>query len=128
MGNIKTHRGKSQKFTSDYQSFYISPERQNQPLEIFYKKVVLKNFAKFIRKHLFQSQVFSFEFCEIFKNTFFTEHLWTTASGTLFTGEWFYRPDFHQGTLRGRFSRGTETGCINWSWLRYDKSRNSRKC
>ena len=22
-----------------------------------------------------------FEFCEIFKNTFFTEHLWTTASG-----------------------------------------------
>ena len=25
-------------------------------------------------------QVFSCEFCEIFKNTFFTEHLWTTAS------------------------------------------------
>ena len=27
------------------------------------------------------AQVFSFEFCEIFKNDFFTEHLWTTASG-----------------------------------------------
>ena len=23
--------------------------------------------------------MFSYEFCEIFKNTFFTEHLWTTA-------------------------------------------------
>ena len=26
------------------------------------------------------AQVFSCEFCEIFKNTFFTEHVWTTAS------------------------------------------------
>ena len=26
------------------------------------------------------AQVFSCEFCEIFKNTFFTEHFWTTAS------------------------------------------------
>ena len=26
------------------------------------------------------TQVFSCEFCEIFKNTFFSEHLWTTAS------------------------------------------------
>ena len=24
--------------------------------------------------------MFSYEFCEISKNTFFTEHLWTTAS------------------------------------------------
>ena len=29
------------------------------------------------------AQVLSCEFCEIFKNTFFTEHLWTTASMTL---------------------------------------------
>ena len=27
------------------------------------------------------AQMFSCEFCEIFKNTFFTEHLWTTAFG-----------------------------------------------
>ena len=27
-----------------------------------------------------RAQVFSFEFCEIFKNTFFTENLQTTAS------------------------------------------------
>ena len=26
------------------------------------------------------AQVFSCDFCEISKNTFFTEHLWTTAS------------------------------------------------
>ena len=26
------------------------------------------------------ARVFSCEFCEIFKNTFFTEHLWATAS------------------------------------------------
>ena len=44
-----------------------------QPPEIFYKKVFLKHFAKFTRKHLCQSllaQVFSCEFCEICKNTF----------------------------------------------------------
>ena len=27
------------------------------------------------------AKVFSCEFCEIFKNTFFTEHVWATASG-----------------------------------------------
>ena len=36
------------------------------------KKDVLKNFTTFTGKH----QVFSCEFCEIFKNTFFIEHLW----------------------------------------------------
>ena len=63
------------------------------------KKGVLRNFAKFTGKHLCQSlffnkgaggacnfikkrlaQVFSSEFCEIAKNTFFTEHVWATAS------------------------------------------------
>ena len=28
------------------------------------------------------TQVFSREFCRIFKNNFFTEHLWATASAT----------------------------------------------
>ena len=64
------------------------------------KKSVLKNFVTFTRKHLCQSfffnkvsglmpatllkktlaQVFSCDCREIFKNTFFTEHLWTTSS------------------------------------------------
>ena len=37
---------------------------------------------KFIKKETL-AQVFSCEFCEISKNTFFTEHLWTTASFTM---------------------------------------------
>ena len=64
------------------------------------KNGVLRIFAKFTGKHLCQSlffknvtgaacnlieketlaQVFSCEFCESSKNTFFTEHVWATAS------------------------------------------------
>ena len=56
------------------------------------KEGVLRNFAKFTGKHLcmtyvrvsflikLQAQVFSSGFCEISKNTDFTEHLQTTAS------------------------------------------------
>ena len=55
-------------------------------LKVFYKTDILKNFAKFTGKHLCQSlfsrsvtslkketvaQLFSCEFCEIFKNSFF---------------------------------------------------------
>ena len=52
------------------------------------KKGVLINFAKFSGKHLCQrlfikkeslAQVFSCQFCKIYKSTFFTEHLRTTA-------------------------------------------------
>ena len=54
------------------------------------EKDVLEIFTKFTGKHLCQSlffnnktlpQVFSCEFCEIFRNIFFTEHLRVTASG-----------------------------------------------
>ena len=50
--------------------------------EEFYTKGVLKNFVSacsFIKKETL-AQVFSYEFCEIFKNTFFVEHLRATAS------------------------------------------------
>ena len=63
--------------------------------EVFHKKDILKNFAKFTGKQRCQGlffnkvaglipatllkketlQVFSCEFCQIFQNTFFTEHL-----------------------------------------------------
>ena len=33
----------------------------------------------FIKKETL-AQVFSYEFCQISKNTFFTKHLWTTVS------------------------------------------------
>ena len=67
---------------------------------MFYKIGALRNFTKFIGKHLYQSlvfnkvagfsfvkkeilaQVFSCKPCEISRNTFFTEHLCTTASVT----------------------------------------------
>ena len=55
----------------------------------FVIKGVLRNFPKSTAKHLCQSlfikketlaHVFSCEFCEISKNTFYKEHLWATAS------------------------------------------------
>ena len=72
--------------------------RSSRP-EVFCKNRVLRNFTKFTRKHLCQSlffnkvagikketlaQIFSCGFCEISKNTFFTEHLLATASLHMF--------------------------------------------
>ena len=67
---------------------------QKQPPEVFYKKGVLKDFAKPTRKNLCRSQffikvgdlglrgrwVFFCEFCKIFKNFRFLKHLQTTDS------------------------------------------------
>ena len=72
-------------------SFEILGDYRSSRPDVFCKKGALRNFAKFTRKHLCQSlfftketlvQVCSCEFCEISKNTFFTEHLLTTASKT----------------------------------------------
>ena len=62
-------------------------------LQMFFKICVIKNSAKFKEKQLcwshlnlqlFQkvtpAEAYSCEFCEIFKNTFFTGHLQTTVS------------------------------------------------
>ena len=48
--------------------------------EVFYKKRVLKNFPKSTRKKRLWQRCFP----ENFKNIFFTQHLWTSASETLF--------------------------------------------
>ena len=63
----------------------LSRFRSSYP-EAFCENGVFGNFAKFIGKFLCQSlfflkkrtlaKVFSSEFCKIFKNTFFIEHLW----------------------------------------------------
>ena len=73
--------------------------RSSRP-DVFWEKYVLRNFTKFTGKHLCQSlffnkvaggacnfirketlaQVLSYEFREISKNTFFSEHIWATAS------------------------------------------------
>ena len=80
------------------------------------KKGVLRNFAKFTKKHLHRglffdkvadlrpailsketlAQMFSFKFCEISKKTFFTEHLWTDASIWNSCLEWSYGEKDHQ--------------------------------
>ena len=44
-----------------------------------YRKTPVPEACNFIKKESL-TQVFSFEFCEISKNTFFTEHLGTTTS------------------------------------------------
>ena len=44
--------------------------------------VFLKEFLKSFQNSKENTQVFSCEFGEIFKSTFFTENLWTTASVT----------------------------------------------
>ena len=46
---------------------------------IFLNKVAGLQACSFIKKEIL-AQVLSCEFCEIFKNTFFAEQLWTTAS------------------------------------------------
>ena len=40
------------------------------------------------------AQVLSYEFCEITKNNFFTEHLWTTASKSCIIDIW-QEPKIH---------------------------------
>ena len=80
---------------TSYSNYHQTIFRSSCP-EVFCKKGVLKNFVKLTAKHMRRSlffkrlkikfkkktlaKAFSFEFCETFKNTFFTEHLWTTAS------------------------------------------------
>ena len=84
---------------------------------MFYKKNVLRNFAKSTGKHLCQSlsfnkvaglPVFSCEFCEISKNTFFTEHAWWL----LLNNSYFKTPtcgDSVNGDIR------SERGGRNWT-------------
>ena len=52
---------------------------QKQPPQVFYKNGILKNFAKFSRKHLCQS-LFLNKVAENLKKTILTEHLRTITS------------------------------------------------
>ena len=80
---------------------------QKWPPEVFYQKRSLRHIAEFTGKHLCQilffnkklrlvtltkrgsdapTQVFSRDFCELFKNTFSVEHLWATLSKPILPG------------------------------------------
>ena len=59
---------------------------ENSHSQMFFKIGVLKNFPIFARKHLRwiiflinPPQVFSCEYCKMFKNTYFEKHLQMTA-------------------------------------------------
>ena len=62
-----------------------------QPLEVFYEKSCSQKFRNSLRKVAdlqpylkdTPTQVFSYEYCEVFKNTYFEEHLLTAASDFL---------------------------------------------
>ena len=90
---------------SIFPRFYCASEAATG---VFYKKTALESFTKVTGKHLCRSlfftkveglrpkketstQVFSYELCEIFKNTFFAEYLWATVSICfLFTNQSHY--------------------------------------
>ena len=75
-----------------------SQTQKQPPPEVFCKKSCSYQFHKihrpqacnFIKKEAL-AQVFSCEFCEISKNTFFTEHLWATApiEKQIFGAKWY---------------------------------------
>ena len=58
---------------------FLTKEASNESIFNFIKKVTLLKNCNFIKKETL-AQVFSCEFCEISKNTFFREHLWVIAS------------------------------------------------
>ena len=68
-----------------FQCYIIIPVKYyvSRP-DVFFQVGVFKNFAKIHRKTTQVAQVlvevFSYEFCDIFKNTFFIEHIGATAS------------------------------------------------
>ena len=53
--------------------------QENTCAGVFSKQSWRPQTSNFIKKETL-AQVFSCEFCKIFKNTFFTDHLWETAS------------------------------------------------
>ena len=98
--DVFVHQRKPAKSSKRDFSGFSSSFTQKQPAVVFYKKGVLKNSqnsqenscaivsfllklqaeaCSFVKKGTL-TQVFSCEFCEIFKNTLFTEHHWATAS------------------------------------------------
>ena len=50
------------------------------PLSIFFNKNAGPHACNVIKRRLTPVQVFSWQYCKIFKNSYFEEHLWTSAS------------------------------------------------
>ena len=106
-----------------YQLSYRSNHRRSSV-----KKDILRNFAKFTGKHLYQipfltrffkketlAQVFSCEFCESSKDTFFTELLRTTVSSVSEIDLISLIPDLEYVFIQSRFSMN----CLILAWKNY---------
>ena len=78
--------------------------KEDRPPELFCKKRVHRNFAKFTRKHLCQSLFFNkvAGLAKFLRTLFLTEHLWVTASKVWkecrinfrFFSDWYFRIKF----------------------------------
>ena len=79
---------------------------QKEPPEVFYEKRCSEKFHKTLLKKETVALVFSWEFCEISKNAFFTEYLWTTASdiGSLDRFSLVYRTELFWKLLEKLFA------------------------
>ena len=76
-GKLKGLGGYDGKFVYQSKVYNLLTINISSHPELFCQKGVLKNFESL-------AQVFSCEFCKISKNTFFTEHLRTTASNFIY--------------------------------------------
>ena len=71
--------------------FNVAEQRSDSKNSFWQVRIFLKSITNFMGKYLYRSlikkdtptQVFSCEFCEIFKDTYFEEHLWTAAPKTI---------------------------------------------
>ena len=66
------------------QKSFVSLEIFHENFQLIYEDMWLLAFGLYwfcmVRKLLSFYDILNFEFCEISKNTFLTEHLWTTAA------------------------------------------------
>ena len=73
---------------------------QKMPPEVIYKKGVLKNFAKFTGKHLYQSLCFN-KIADLMPATLLKKRIWHRCVFVSFAN--FYEPLFIQNTSDGGF-------------------------
>ena len=79
---------------------YQSKKQDKQPPKAFYEKATLKCFAIFTEKDT-SSQVLSCKYTEIFKNTYFKEHLRMAASESR-CSPWFFPSNFFGKPVKDR--------------------------
>ena len=91
-------------FCSCYILYYILYPLQKQPPEVFYRKAVLKNFAKFTGTHLCQSLFFN-KVADLRTATLLQKRLWHRCFPVNFAK--FLRKPFSQNTS-GRLLRPLE--------------------